>query len=85
MDGLGLLRLTATNLAELFTSQQNTSRRHQEGSAWVVSAEENERQNDIASMLWSAVRREQQSALVKIKIAKNKAESKSSDLGRFTL
>eukprot|EP01034_Spumella_vulgaris_P025750 gene25750-32239_t len=85
LDGQGLLKLTATNLAELFTTQQNTSRRHKEGSAWVVSAEETEKQNDIASLLWSAVRREQQSALVKIKIAKKEAESRSSDLGRFTL
>ncbi len=71
MDGSKLLHLTATNLAELFTTQENTSRREKEGRAWVVSAEETDKQYDIASALWSAVRREQQSALVKVKLVKS--------------
>eukprot|EP01038_Epipyxis_sp_PR26KG_P007226 gene7226-9857_t len=67
LDGKGLMELSATNFAELFSMEEKQGRQETEGPVWVVAADENNKSNAIGKALWSAIRRENYSAIAKKK------------------
>jgi hypothetical protein len=57
--GQQLLQMSTQSLLELYKSSSREARGNNEGSAWTISVEENERLHGIAKALHAALRREQ--------------------------
>mmetsp|Transcript_9021 Transcript_9021/g.9067 ORF Transcript_9021/g.9067 Transcript_9021/m.9067 type:complete len:660 (+) Transcript_9021:195-2174(+) len=64
LDGRGLLGLNDTSLAALCAGELRQARQEDEGSAWVVEGEANERHSMIGQALWRAIHREEKQALL---------------------
>jgi len=70
LDGKGLMQLSMTNITNLVCQiEQRQAREEQEGSAWMIDAENN-RARTIGKALWGAIRRQNASAIAKKKSAR---------------
>jgi hypothetical protein len=66
IDGKGLLRLSETNMVDLFAGEtQKVARVEKEGAAWVETADETRRLRNLGRALWRALRREMQSTVAR--------------------
>ena len=64
LDGNGLMSFNLSSLSALFAGNLKTARQNEEGNAWVE--EVGEQNATLSTLLWSALRREQQSALARL-------------------
>jgi len=64
LTGNMLLQYDSQDLASLFANESNEARNVDEGTAWTIENDEIDKHRVIANALWSAIRREQQNALI---------------------